>query len=177
MDPENILTEGQHGSSRPKIKTTNTLLFREGIGSLTPTPKSYAEEDKGVDENDDEADWATTNTTNEAQGRHKVNPETAERREVNPEKGDDAKSNPLPQPGFGGAEPILMLMDQNMTLSKGQHPSTIAQIKETTNLGIDIKPDLEIAATISSQVESQHPYTNPIPVRLNFDLNAPLPMV
>jgi len=161
MDLENTLTEGQHGSSRAKIKTTNNLPFREGIGSLTPTPKSCAEEGKGVDENDDEADWATTNTTNEAQGRHRANPVTAERREVNPEKGDaksnpqgrddaksnpkeadDAKSNPLPQPGFGGAEHILMPMDQNMTLSKGQHP-----------------------------------YTNLIPVRLNFDLNVPLPTV
>jgi hypothetical protein len=45
-------------------------------------------------------------------------PTTLERHKVNPEKGDDAKSNPLPQPDFDGADPVLMPIDQNTTLLK-----------------------------------------------------------
>jgi hypothetical protein len=57
-----------------------------------------------------------------------------ERREVNPKEGDDAKSNPLPQPDFDGADPILMSIDQNATLLKGQHSPSLAKMAEMENL-------------------------------------------
>jgi hypothetical protein len=58
----------------------NHTISEERIGS---------EESKGVDDNDDKADWATSTTI-------AIN-ETQERRGVNPRERDDAKSNPFPQ--------------------------------------------------------------------------------
>jgi len=43
MDPNKTLSEGQHLSTAAKITKRKNLLYREGIGSLTLTPSSYAE--------------------------------------------------------------------------------------------------------------------------------------
>ncbi len=99
----------------------NSTISDERIGG---------EESEGVDDDNDEADWATSTTT--------AISETKGQREVNPKERDDAKSNPLPpiqdRLEFDDAELILMQMDLNATPLKSQHPCSLAKTTKVENL-------------------------------------------
>ena len=64
-------------------------------------------------------------------GRRKVNPDITERRKVNSDVEDDAKSI---LPNFDDADLVSTPMDRNETLSKGQHPPTVADMAKVKNV-------------------------------------------
>lgn len=111
----------------------NSTILDEGIGGS---------ESEGVDNVNNEADWATLTTT--------AISETKGQREVNPKEQDDAKSNPLPPIrdhfDFNDAELILMQMDLNATPLKSQHPCSLAEITKVENLPYqkDIEPSIYV---------------------------------
>ncbi len=123
--------------SNPRKNQERTSPPTTFATQFSNNPRSERSED--VDE-DDKADWATSTMTNEKGDNTKSNPklEGGNDAESNPKEGDDAKSNPLPlihdQPGFDGAEPILLPMYLDVNLLKGQHPRSLAEIAKVKNL-------------------------------------------
>jgi len=155
-EPPRISSDQSRGGGG--VSWSNPRKYREGayregashqttiIAQFSDNP--HGEESEGVDDGDED-DWATATTTtiNEAQEQCEVNPKEGDDAESNPDdaksnpsprKGDDAKSNPLlpirDHPDFDNAEPIIMLMDQNATLLKGQHNPSLAEITKMENL-------------------------------------------